>query len=167
MVGKLAIRLNAVDRERLGAEPGMRGEISRELVERRVVQPRQGDVRSEFARLGRQPGADQRLLDLVAQGGELGTALDPDPQIARLVPPPKTPVPASCKANRRARSRDQRIVDIGRDILADFADEPQGQVEIAGVDPSRPGTPEHSSESRSLSSGGKPMPTNSRSMPVT
>ena len=41
------------------------------FVDRRVVQPCQGDVRGKFARLRRQAEADQRLFDLVAQSDEL------------------------------------------------------------------------------------------------
>src|SRR5271169_2526843 len=59
------------DRERFGAEPGGRRKKRAELVERRVVQPRQADVRGEFTRLRRQAGTDQGLLYLVAQDEKL------------------------------------------------------------------------------------------------
>src|ERR1700730_6879190 len=78
-------QVETFDRQRAGPELGMRGEKGGELVKRRLVEPGQGDVRREFARLRRQPDATQRLLDLVAQRDQLGAALDPDPKAPRLV----------------------------------------------------------------------------------
>jgi hypothetical protein len=82
----------------------------------------------------RQPGADQRLFDLVAQLDETGVALGADPQRVR-------PVAAECagagqvQREWRRLESDQRFVDIGGLALVDFADETQRQVEISGVDP--------------------------------
>ena len=78
--------------------------------------------------------SDQRLLDAVAQRTSSGSRSTPT-QRARGWLPPNTPMPASCNVKRRALTASQRLVDIGRDILGDLADEAQGQVEVAGIDP--------------------------------
>ena len=82
-----------LDRQRIGAKLRVGGEEMTELVEFRIAQPRQRDMRREFALLRFEPDADQRLLDLVAQPDQLGTALDPDPQRMR----------AACRRTRRCR----------------------------------------------------------------
>src|SRR6266850_2570796 len=123
----------AFDRQRVGAELGMRGEIAGELVERRLMEPRQGDVWREFAGLRRQSDANQRLLDLVAQRDQLGAALDPYPKAARFVAAPKNAGPGELQSEAARSQSSQRLVDIGRDVLGGIADETQGQVEITGI----------------------------------
>src|SRR5438552_3695577 len=111
-----------LDRQRVGAELRMRREIAGELVERRLMEPRQGDVRREFARLRRQPNANQRLLDLVAQRNQLGAALDPYPEAARLVTTAENAGPGKLQRKAAGSQSSQRFVDIGCDILSCLAD---------------------------------------------
>src|SRR5438128_8328777 len=104
-----------LDRQRRGAEPRICRQEIAELVERRVAQPRQGYMRHEFARLGLEADADQRLLDLAAQRYQLGLTLDPDPESAR----PVAAEHAGAGELQRKAPRPQppeRIVDIGRDV---------------------------------------------------
>ena len=72
-----------IDRQRIGPKLRMGGEEVTERVKLRIAQPRQCHVRREFALLRLQTGADQRLLDLVAQPDQFGAPLDPDPQRMR------------------------------------------------------------------------------------
>ena len=125
-----------LDRQWRGAELRIRREKLAELVEHRLAQPRQCDMRREFALLGLEADADQRLLDLVAQGDELGMALDPDPQRARLAAAEHAGAGKLQGEAARAQAQ-ERLVDIGGDALIDLADKAQRQMEIAGIDPSR------------------------------
>src|SRR5204862_3267011 len=125
-----------LDRQGRGAELRVRREKRAELVERRLAQSRQCDMRRELALLGLEADADQRLLDLVAQGDELGMALDPDPEGAGLGAAEHTGAGELQGEAARAQAH-ERLVDIGGDTLIDLADKAQRQMEIAGIDPSR------------------------------
>src|SRR5215469_14081432 len=131
----------AFDRQRVGPELRMRGEKAGELVERWLMEPRQGDVRREFARLRCQSDANQRLLDLVAQCNQLGGALDPYPKAPRFVAAAENAGSGELQGEAAGPQSSQRLVDFGCDVLRGLADETQGQVEITGIHPSCPVDP--------------------------
>src|ERR1700758_255493 len=112
-----------------------------QLVERRLMQPRQRDMRREFAGLWRKPRANQRLLDLVTQCHELSRTLNAHPEAMRLVRPAKTAGSGELQGKSTRAQPCQRVVDIGRDCLTGLADEPQSQMKVSGVHPPRPGDP--------------------------
>ena len=68
-----------------------------------------------------------------------GERSTPTHRLRGLSPPPKTPVPAICRVNRRARSRANASSISAATVFAGLTDEPQGQVEVAGIYPFRPG----------------------------
>src|SRR5213075_968200 len=108
-----------LDRQWRGAELRVRREKLTELVEHRLAQSRQCDMRREFALLGLEADADQRLLDLVAQGDELGMALDPDPQLARLAAAEHAGAgKLQCEAARTQAH--ERLINVGGDALIDL-----------------------------------------------
>src|SRR6516162_5100359 len=78
------------------------------------------------------------MLDLVAQPNELGRALDPYPQAARLVAAAENAGPGELQGKPACPQSRQRLVDVGRDGLVGLADEPQGQVKVAGIHPLGP-----------------------------
>src|SRR5580704_2744556 len=99
-----------LDRQWRGAEPCVGRQEIAKLIERRVAQPRQGHMRHEFARLGVEADADQRLLDLDAQRYQLGLTFDPDPELARLITAEDAdPGELQCEAPRPQPP--QRLVD--------------------------------------------------------
>src|SRR5689334_12976365 len=125
-----------LDLQRLGAELRMGREVSAELVEHRIAQPRQRHMRRITSPLGFEPEADQRLLDLVAQLRERRVALDTDPQRVRLVAAEHTGAGQLEREPARFQPR-QRLVDIAGQPLVDLTDKSQGQVQITGIDPLR------------------------------
>ena len=121
-----------LNRQRVGAKLRMRCKKTAELVKRRVAEPSQGDVWRKFAWLGRQTNADQRLLDLVPQSDQLGRAINPYPKAPRFVTAAENTGPGKLQRKAARSQSSQGLVDIGREILGDLADEAQGQVEITG-----------------------------------
>src|SRR4051812_48173757 len=79
--------------------------------------------------------------------------------------PPKTPVPAICNVKRRARSRDSASSTSAATSSPISPMKRRVKWKLPGSTHFAPGNPEHSSDSRNLSSGGKPIPTKRRNMP--
>src|SRR5882762_6450606 len=125
-----------VDRNRTAAEQGVMRKKRHDFFARRRFQSCQRDVGREFARLGFQPDAQQRRLDLLLQMHQRVVRAHAGPQGARILAAEFADAREFQRKSRRPNGG-ERVVDIVRDILIDFADEAEREMQLAVAGPAR------------------------------
>ena len=102
------------------------------------VQPRNRDVRVEFAAFRPQSGAFGGRLDPVSQMAERAIRLDPDPERVGSAAGFEMAETVEIQLDRRRPYHRKRRLQIIRDDAIDFADKAQGQVKVFRIDPAGP-----------------------------